>query len=99
MGQTDGEWNDSDGEIYLRTDGTSPSAQWEKIGGDWYYFDSNGYKTTGWQKVENAGLSGQDGRMKTGWQETDGKWYFLGEDGRMRQAGFRGLLGIGYGSV
>lgn len=98
LGQTDGEWKTyPDGEIYLRTDGTSPSAQWEKIGGDWYYFDSNGYKTTGWQKVENAWYYlGQDGRMKTGWQETDGKWYFLGEDGRMQTGWIQGTPGIWY---
>ncbi len=47
-----------------------------QIGGDWYYFDSNGYKTTGWQQVGSEWYYlGQDGRMKTGWQETDGKWY------------------------
>lgn len=98
LGQTDGEWKSyPDGEIYLRTDGTSPSAQWEKIGGDWYYFDSNGYKATGWQNVENAWYYlGQDGRMKTGWQETDGKWYFLGEDGRMQTGWIQGTPGIWY---
>ncbi len=34
--------------------------------------------------------------MKTGWQETDGKWYFLGEDGRMQTGWIQGTPGIWY---
>ena len=51
---------------------------------NWYHFNSNGYADGGWFKdtdgqryfLHNA-HDGAFGRMLTGWNEIDGKWYYF----------------------
>lgn len=85
LGETGGYWrNYTDGKKYQREDGTYPVSQWEKILGDWYYFDDRGYAATGWKQLGSAWyyMDG-NGVMLTGWQKINGVWYYLNPDGDM----------------
>lgn len=66
----------------------SPVSQWGYLpyGGKfaWYYFDQNGYMMTGWYTDAsgrtyylNPVSDGTRGRMMTGWNQIDGKWYYF----------------------
>ncbi len=88
LGDTGGYWrNYSAGRKYEREDGTYPSSTWEKILGDWYYFNEEGYALTGWQKLGEHWyyLDPDSGAMLTGWQEIDGTSYYLKDDGTMAE--------------
>lgn len=46
---TKGEWiQDDTGYWYKHSDGSYVKCDWEKIDGEWYYFDYKGYRVTGW---------------------------------------------------
>ena len=98
LGDTGGSWkNYQRGQKYVRADGTSPASQWEKIEGSWYYFDSEGYKTSGWQQIDgNWYYLGAEGQMETGWKEIGGRWYYLLPDGRMYTGWLEEMPGIWY---
>lgn len=85
LGDTDGDWkNYAEGKKYVNENGETLTSQWQKIVGQWYYFDENGYMATGWKMVGNKWYYlGSDGKMVTGWKQIDGKWYFLDADGAM----------------
>lgn len=86
---TDGEWKQyQEGQTYVKADGTIPRNQWEKISGDWYYFNQDGYAATDWQMIDGKRYYlGEDGSMRTGWvQGTPGIWYYLYEDGSMARS-------------
>ncbi len=86
LGDTGGYWrNYSAGRKYQREDGTYPASTWEKILGDWYYFNDEGYALNGWQFFEEHWyyLDPETGIMATGWQEVDGIKYYLKDDGTM----------------
>ena len=52
FGINDGSWKKNNkGWWYRRYDGSYPMHQFEGIDGQVYYFDSNGYMVTGWQKI------------------------------------------------
>ena len=52
FGINDGSWKKNNkGWWYRRYDGSYPKHQFEGIDGQVYYFDSNGYMVTGWQKI------------------------------------------------
>ena len=67
---------------------------WENIE-NWYYFDSNGFCVTGWHKLtwnnkegwyffgEKPDNKNQGVMYSNTWEEVDGKWYRLGNDGAM----------------
>lgn len=79
-GDTSGAWK---GNTYVQEDGGIPTNSWKQILNDWYYFDGNGIRQTGWI------LSGQrwyylnpaDGKLLTGWQFVNEKWYYLNPGG------------------
>ena len=57
---------------------------WQKIDGNWYYYNSKGEKATGWRKLKgNWYLFNSNGIMQTGWKKDNGKWYYLGSNGAM----------------
>lgn len=69
--EADGRW------WYKHTDGSYTANDWEKINGEWYYFDAQGYMFVGW--LNNNGLwyyLGESGAMQTGWILVNGKYYF-----------------------
>ena len=56
---------------------------WQEIDGDWYYFDDNGEKVTGWKRIGNWYYFDDDGVMQTGWIKDSGYWYYLRSSGAM----------------
>ncbi|MBO4835910.1 MAG: bacterial Ig-like domain-containing protein [Lachnospiraceae bacterium] len=58
---------------------------WNKIDGEWYYYDSNRQMQTGWVKDGGAWyyLDKETGIMKTGWIKDGSTWYFLKSSGAM----------------
>lgn len=53
---------------------------WQKIDGNWYYFDYYMYK--GLRSVgDYLYYFGNNGVMRTGWQFVSGNWYYFGSDG------------------
>ena len=89
-GDTSGTWK---GNTYTQDDGGVPRNSWKQILNDWYYFDGNGVRQTGWLL---SGVSGQrwyylnpsDGKLLTGWQQVDGKWYYLAPSGGEMMTGW-----------
>lgn len=83
-----------------RVDGSYPVSSWEKIGGSWYFFKSDGYMAAGWFADPADGTwyyLGADGAMRTGWiyDERYAGWFWLGRFGAMA-TGWRDIGGIWY---
>ncbi len=77
------------------------AAGWQKISGDWYYFEADGtMAVNAWQRDSNGMCYlGADGRMVTGFLEVDGKTYYLRESGAKvgtRATGWQSLNGAWY---
>lgn len=54
LNRISGEWLEDDkGKWYKHKDGSYTKADWEKIDGEWYYFDYKGYMCTGWIVVKD----------------------------------------------
>ncbi len=60
-----GQWVESDSNYwYQNPDGTWPAAGWQQIEGDWYFFNAQGYRETGWILWNNQQyFCGSDGKM------------------------------------
>ena len=80
---------DSRGWWLKNADNSYPKSTWKQIGSVWYYFNAEGYMTTGWielggnwyfMEAQNAAALGS---MRTGWIVWNGKWYYLSESGAM----------------
>ena len=80
-------WKKNDtGYWYVRSDGSYPKEQFEKIDGTWYYFDGSGYMLADkWKKRPDGAwyYFDKSGEMATGWKKIAGKWYYFKEDGEM----------------
>ena len=80
-------WQNNDkGYWYVRSDGSYPKEQFEKIDGTWYYFDGNGYMLSDKWKQRPDGTwyyFDKSGEMATGWKLISNKWYYFKEDGEM----------------
>lgn len=56
---------------------------WMQSGGTWYYRMAAGVNAHGWKDIKNADgrtrryYFDDKGRMLTGWQQIEGKWYFF----------------------
>lgn len=58
---------------------------WKKINGSWYYFKSDGSKSTGWLKDGSSWYYlKSSGEMQTGWLKENGLWYYLDSSGAMK---------------
>ena len=77
------------------TPASKPKSKWVQQNSNWYYYDKNGNKVTGWYKVGSWYLFNKQGVMLTGWQQVGGTWYYLGGDGAMR-TGWLQLHGTWY---
>lgn len=63
----------------------SSSIGWKLEGGQWYYYQSNGVKTTGWIKPDNDWYYlYSDGTMAKGWINQGSKWFYLKSSGAMQ---------------
>lgn len=77
---------------YQNADGSYPKAQWQMIDGVYYYFDAEGWMTTGWQYVDgNWYYLDEQGRMTSGWKLLNGDWYYLNASGVMQT----GMITVG----
>ena len=80
-------WQKNDkGYWYVRSDGSYPKEQFEKIDGTWYYFDGSGYMLADkWKKRPDGTwyYFDKSGEMATGWKSISNKWYYFKEDGEM----------------
>ena len=86
-----GSWKQNqNGWWYQYTNGTWPSNSWVKLlvqGGEtWYYFNKDGYMSTGWLFENNIWYyldpqtGTNNGRMMTGWHMISDKWYYFSTD-------------------
>ena len=80
-------WQKNDaGYWYVRSDGSYPKEQFEKIDGTWYYFDENGYMLSEkWKKRPDGTwyYFDKSGEMATDWNKINGKGYYFSRDGAM----------------
>lgn len=99
-------WNEDEGKWWYRhADGTWTENDWEKINGEWYLFDADGWMLTGWQYRDGNWYylkrkSPGEGRMLTGWQKIvwngrSCKFYFE-PDGAMVSDCFKLIEGSWY---
>jgi hypothetical protein len=64
----------------------SQKGQWKCVEDNWYLYDEDSNKLTGWQFIEgkwyflSGGFNGLKGKMLTGWQWIDGRCYYLAEN-------------------
>lgn len=73
------EWKKNDiGWWYEEDNGQYPTATWKFINNNWFYFQTNGYASTGWI-FENGRwyFADSDCYMLTGWVNVEGKYYYL----------------------
>lgn len=83
-----GEWKeDQNGLSYIKEDGTKAIGWYEMVDDIWYYFDEDGYRTTGWMKengtwyyFNDAGIMVRD----MWWAHIDSKFYLFSESGAMQ---------------
>lgn len=65
----------------------SYATEWEKIDGEWYFFDDSGWLVSGWLQrgkrwyYLDPNHDGTFGRMVTGWIKDSGKWFYSGNEG------------------
>lgn len=86
---TSGSWTtDVNGWKYRKPDGSYVKSGWEQIlwnqQYNWYHFDENGYCQGGWFTDTDGMIyylynvhDGEFGRMYTGWNVIDGKYYYF----------------------
>ena len=81
---------------YRHGDGGYTKSDWEKIDGQYYYFDNVGWMVTGWLKLEDIWyyMNGSGART-TGWQLVGGTWYYMNGEGKM-QTGWQTIGGTKY---
>ena len=78
---------DARGHWYVHSDGSYPKDKFEKIDGNWYYFDGSGYLLSEqWKKHTDGNWYWFDhsGEMVTGWKKIVEKWYYFDAEGAMQ---------------
>jgi glucan-binding YG repeat protein len=89
---TNGTWVQSGTGYKFKVGSSYLTNRFQNINGDFYYFDANGMRATGWKKIFWKGATrwfffGSDGVMRTGWQEITyrgtKKWFFFDDNGVM----------------
>ena len=67
----------------LQTEATASS--WQKIDGNWYYFDEEGTRIVGKKEINGATYYfDNNGVMKTGWALIEGHWNYFASSGAMK---------------
>ena len=67
----------------LQTEGTASG--WQKIDGNWYYFDEEGTRIVGKKEINGATYYfDNNGVMKTGWALIEGHWNYFASSGAMK---------------
>ena len=95
MSQVKADWKrDNVGWWYSLNNGSYYKNTGAYIDGKWYRFDDRGYMMTGWQPIAERNATSLkkinwsyfdpvNGDQKIGWQNIDGKWYYLTRDGAL----------------
>ncbi len=83
---------------YLREDGTMVKKSFLTIDGKTYYFNSKGYRGSGWQKIDGRYyyFVKNSGVMKKGWLTLSGKKYYLDANTGARKTGWQRIGGSRY---
>ncbi len=87
----DAQWKTSeDGKKWWYDHGDrSYAVGWEKINGEWFFFDDNGWMVVGWLQrgsrwyYLNEKHDGHYGAMLTGWLKVGGKYYYADGSGAL----------------
>lgn len=76
--QQEGKW------WYRHADGSYTKNGWEKISGEWYYFDEKGWMKTGWIQYKGGWYCcAENGKMyHDTWKLLGGKWYVFDANGK-----------------
>ena len=79
--KTSGQWIETEnGCWYQNPDGTWPASGWQQIDGNWYFFNAQGYRQTGWVLWNNQQYyCDSDGKMLAGTTTPDG--YYVDASG------------------
>lgn len=95
MSQVKADWHqDNVGWWYSLNNGSYYKNTGANIDGKWYRFDDRGYMMTGWQPIAERNYISRkkinwsyfdpvNGDQKIGWQNIDGKWYYLTRSGAL----------------
>ena len=95
MSQVKADWKrDNVGWWYSLNNGSYYKNTGAYIDGKWYRFDDRGYMMTGWQPIAERNATSRkkinwsyfdpvNGDQKIGWQNIDGKWYYLTRSGAL----------------
>lgn len=75
---------------YVKADGSLYKDVIVTIEGKRYYFDSNGYRVTGWKQMGNSYyfFGTKTGAMQTGWLKVSGRKYYLDPKTGARKTGW-----------
>ena len=81
-------WQKNDtGYWWVRANGSYPTAKFEAVDGNWFYFNDNGYMYESQWLLHTDGKwywFDKDGYMATSWKKINGKWYYFNRDGSMQ---------------
>ena len=82
-------WQKNDtGYWWVRANGSYPTAKFEAVDGNWFYFNDNGYMYESQWLLHTDGKwywFDEDGYMaNSGWKKIHGKWYYFNRDGAMQ---------------
>ena len=95
VSQVKADWKrDNVGWWYSLNNGSYLKNRGVDIDGKWYRFDDRGYMMTGWQPIAEVNATSLkkinwsyfdpvNGDQKIGWQNIDGKWYYLTRSGAL----------------
>ena len=91
-------WLDQGGSRYWFADGGDGrmATGWQRVGADWYLFDSSGAMLTGWQNRGSWYHLGPSGAMSTGWLQEGNFWYYLDTSSGVMQTGWLNVGGSRY---
>lgn len=98
LGETGGTWR-KEGERYRYRSkaGEEYANVWKLIDGAWYYFDAEGFRSTGWCVVDGKRYHcDEEGKMQTGWIQVDDTWFYLKNSGETVTGWYQTLPSVWY---
>ncbi|MCD7736353.1 MAG: hypothetical protein LUI07_05240, partial [Lachnospiraceae bacterium] len=83
---------------YVEDDGTIPTSTWLTVNGRKYYVDANGYRVSGWVKINGSYyyFKTSSGVMHTGWLTVNNKTYYMDTSTGARRTGWLTVDGSKY---
>ncbi|WP_243109962.1 cell wall-binding protein [Clostridium sp. E02] len=97
---SDWQWKeDKYGWKYILPDGTYKKNTWEKINGNWYYFQRDGIPATDWTRIKGYDYCfNGTGEQLLGWcyNDEEEKWQYYKEDGTLQKGWYQDQEGNWY---